>query len=139
MKTVFFNTIGIISFGLGILGIFLPLLPTTCFMILSAWAFARSSPTFHAWLYYKSPFAESIQNWQQHRIVPVKVKWMATSSIIVSYIITLMLVENIYILSGVGICLLGVVLYLLSKPSGAKINVQAVTDQPFAELHQQAV
>lgn len=127
MKTVFFNIIGVISFGLGILGIFLPLLPTTCFMILSAWAFAKSSPIFHAWLYYKSPFSESIQNWQQHRVIPSRVKWIASASISVSYTITVMLVENIYILSGIGIGLLGLIFYLLSKPSKPISDTQAVT------------
>jgi uncharacterized membrane protein YbaN (DUF454 family) len=103
--------------------------------LLASWAFAKSSPAFHAWLYYKSPFSQSIQDWQQHRVIPSRVKWIATLSITMSYSLTVMLVENIYILSGVGIGLLGLISYLLTKPS----EVQMVTYQQLPELHQQVV
>lgn len=117
MRKIIFNLIGSVSLGIGILGVFLPLLPSTCFILLSTWAFAKSSPTFHAWLYYQSPFAQSIQQWHQHRVIPTRVKWIATCSIIMSYSLTVVLIENVYIVSGVGIGLVCLIIYLLSKPS----------------------
>ncbi|MFP4003575.1 MAG: DUF454 family protein, partial [Alphaproteobacteria bacterium] len=49
MRAVWF-TAGLIALGLGILGVALPLLPTTPFVLLAAFAFARSSDSWHAWL-----------------------------------------------------------------------------------------
>lgn len=135
MKKIIYKTIGAVSLSLGVIGAFLPLLPSTCFILLATWAFSRSSPTFHTWLYYKSPFAASIQDWQKHRVIPTRVKWIATLSILVSYSLTLLLVENIYLLSGLGISLLGLIAYLLSKPSKARV----ITYQQSPVLHQQAV
>ncbi|QMU61999.1 MAG: DUF454 family protein [Gammaproteobacteria bacterium] len=135
MKKIIYNTIGAASLSLGIVGAFLPLLPTTCFVLLATWAFAKSSPSIHAWLYYKSPFARSIQEWQEHRVIPTKVKWIATSSIVASYSLTLLFVENIYVLCGVGVGLLCLIAYLLSKPG----NIQVVTYRQLPELHQPVI
>ena len=134
MKKYFYNIIGGISLGLGGAGVFLPLLPTTCFILLASWAFAKSSPKFHNWLNYRSPFAKSIQDWQQHQVIPTKVKCIARSSIAVSYSVTFLLVDNIFVLSSVGIGLLGLVAYLFSKPG----EVQETTYQQLPLLHQQA-
>ena len=135
MKKVIYNTIGGVSLSLGIVGVFLPLLPSTCFILLATWAFAKSSPRFYAWLYYKSPFAQSIQDWQQFKVIPTRIKWIAVISITASYSITILLVDNIYVLYGVGIGLLGLVAYLLSKPS----EVQNITCQQISELHQPVI
>jgi len=132
MKKIIYNTIGGVSLSLGIVGAFLPLLPSTCFVLLASWAFTKSSPTFHAWLYYKSPFAKSIQDWQQHRVIPTRVMWIAAASITASYSITVILVENTYVLFAVGIGLLSLLAYLFSKPG----QVQHVTYQQTPGLHQ---
>jgi uncharacterized membrane protein YbaN (DUF454 family) len=134
MKKIIYNTIGGVSLSLGIVGAFLPLLPSTCFILLSTWAFAKSSPRFYAWLYYKSPFAQSIQDWQQNQAIPTRVKWIAAISMATSYSITV-LVDNIYVLSGVEIGLLCLTAYLLSKPN----REQEFTYQQTSELHQPAI
>lgn len=131
MKKIIYNTIGGISFSIGVVGAFVPLLPSTCFILLATWAFAKSSPKFYAWLSYKSPFAQSIQDWQQYQIVPTRVKWIAAISMATSYSITVTLVDNIYVLVGIGIGLLSLIAYLFSKPSRA----QKITYQQIPELH----
>ena len=117
MKKIIYNSIGGVSLILGMVGVFLPLIPTTCFVLLSTWAFAKSSPRLHTWLSYKSPFAQSIQNWQLHRVIPTKIKWIAATSISFSYSITLLFLDNIYVLIGLGIGMVSLLAYLFTKPS----------------------
>ncbi len=124
------------ALGLGIVGAFLPLLPSTCFMLLASWAFSKSSPAFHHWLYYKSSFSKSIQDWQQHRVIALKIKWIATASIIASYSITFIFVNNVYIVSSLGIGISVLLIYLYTKPSQQN-NLQPVIYPQSPELHQQ--
>jgi len=65
-------TIGIISLGLGGVGIILPGLPTTPFILLSSFAFLRSSETFYNWLVHSKVFGPIITQWAEHRALPSK-------------------------------------------------------------------
>lgn len=66
---------GMISFGLGVLGIFLPLLPTTPFMLLSAFLFIRSSDRLYRWLINHRLFGKYIYDYIERRSIPRRVKW----------------------------------------------------------------
>ncbi|RZA08047.1 MAG: DUF454 domain-containing protein, partial [Proteobacteria bacterium] len=63
-------TIGWISLALGILGIFLPLLPTTPFVLLAGICFAKGSPRMHAWLINHPRLGPPIKDWQERRVIP---------------------------------------------------------------------
>ncbi len=69
---------GGISLFLGILGVFLPLLPTTPFVLLTAICWARSSEKFHSWLVNHKLFGKMVTDWEAHRIIPLKAKWLST-------------------------------------------------------------
>lgn len=60
--------------GLGILGIFLPILPTTPFLLLAAACYARSSKRFYSWLLNNRWFGNYIKNYREGKGVPLKVK-----------------------------------------------------------------
>jgi uncharacterized protein len=70
---------GSISLALGLLGIPLPLLPTTPFLLLSAWFFARSSKRFYYWLIHHRHFGKAIRNYREKGGVDRKVKIWAIS------------------------------------------------------------
>ncbi len=74
----------LIAFGwlcvaLGAVGVVTPGLPTTVFIIMAAWAFARSSRRFHDWLYSHQLFGPALINWERHRVIPPKAKVLAVS------------------------------------------------------------
>ncbi len=69
MRSLYFS-LGCIAFCTGFVGVFLPLLPTTPFMIIALWSFSRSSPRFHNWLYTHQLFGPPLQQWDKFRVIP---------------------------------------------------------------------
>jgi uncharacterized membrane protein YbaN (DUF454 family) len=73
VRALFFVA-GIAALGLGIAGIFLPVLPTTPLVLLAAACFARSYRPFHEWLLAHRQFGPMIHEWQAHRSIPYRTK-----------------------------------------------------------------
>ncbi len=65
---------GTLSFGLGMLGIVLPLLPTTPFLLLAVYCYARSSEKLYFWLLNHKVFGEYIKNYREKKGIPLKLK-----------------------------------------------------------------
>ncbi len=74
--------LGFLFVALGGLGLVLPVMPTTPFLLLAAACFARSSSRFHDWLLNIHVFGPLIRNWQKTRSIPRKTKLVAILSII---------------------------------------------------------
>lgn len=93
MQRILLLSLGWLAIVLGTLGIVLPLLPTTPFVLLAAWCFARSSPRFHHWLLWRSPFGRYLRHWQRHRAMPPGAKGRAIVLIIITFAFSLWLVK----------------------------------------------
>lgn len=78
--------VGWISLGLGILGIFLPLLPTTPFVLLAASCFSKSSPRLHSRLLNQPLLGPVIQNWEREGSISQNAKGTATVLMIVPFV-----------------------------------------------------
>ena len=63
--------------GLGVLGAFLPVLPTTPFMLLAAACYARASTRFYNGLLNNRLFGPTVREWRRHRSIPYRTKWTA--------------------------------------------------------------
>jgi len=59
---------------IGVIGIFLPILPTTPFMLLAAWCYARSSSRFYNWIMNNKVFGPIIWEWRKYRSIPRRAK-----------------------------------------------------------------
>ncbi|MDT8386840.1 MAG: YbaN family protein [Thiogranum sp.] len=81
----FYLLLGWSFFGLGAVGVVLPVLPTTPFMLIALWAFARSSKRFHDWLYTHRVFGPPLDQWRTHRIIPVKAKIFTLVTMFLSF------------------------------------------------------
>ena len=87
----FWLLLGLTSLALGVIGIVLPLLPTTPFLLLSAFCFARSSDRLHGWLVTHRLFGPMIDNWHRHRAIARSAKMAATAACAVVFALSLVL------------------------------------------------
>lgn len=79
MKNAVLWLLGAVSLVLGVLGMFLPVLPTTPFVLLTAALWANASPRFHAWLLDSRYFGKIVRNWEEKRAIPRRAKYLSWS------------------------------------------------------------
>lgn len=92
MKRSFLIIVGSLSFGLGVLGIFLPLLPTTPLLLLAAACYVRSSDRLYHWLITHKRFGPYIKNYREGKGIPLKAKVIGVSLLWLSMSFTILFV-----------------------------------------------
>ena len=75
MKNFLYKSLGIFCVGLAYIGFVTPGIPFSIFLVIAAWAFARSSPAWEAWLYNHPLFGKFLTGWTTKRIFPTKGKY----------------------------------------------------------------
>lgn len=97
--------LGFLSFGIGVVGMFVPLLPTTEFIMLAAFLFAKSSPRFHAWLLGTKVYRTYVEPFLHRRGAPMRVKtrMAATSALVLG--VSAILLRRWYVWIALGLCL----------------------------------
>ncbi|MCB1856250.1 MAG: YbaN family protein [Pseudomonadales bacterium] len=84
MRRSVYKPLGFLFLALGLAGAVLPILPSTPFVLLAAWFFARSSPRWHAWLLASELFGPMIRNWENNRCLSCRTKVVALVSMLVA-------------------------------------------------------
>ncbi|MGB0659451.1 MAG: YbaN family protein [Mangrovicoccus sp.] len=107
---------GILTMGLGLLGAILPLLPTVPFFLLATFCFARSSPRLHEWLITHPTYGGHIRAWQSSGAIRPAAKRVATLSIGVAFLISVILGVGPKILVIQALVLGAVLVFLWTRP-----------------------
>lgn len=111
---------GLVSLACGIIGAVLPLIPTTPFVLLSAYAFARSSPRMHCWLTNHRVFGPLIENWHLHGAISRRTKTISIIVMVLAPILTFIIGAPVWAIGAQIVVLCGAAAFVLSRPSGAK-------------------
>jgi hypothetical protein len=119
MPRAFYMALGWAFVGIGFVGIFLPLLPTTVFIILAAACFARSSPRLEAWLVNHPRFGPALRAWRADRSMTTRHKALAVGAMCASIGATVILARGMPV--AVRAALLAVAAavsaYILTRPT----------------------
>ena len=127
---VLWIALGWTSVGLGVVGTFLPLLPTTPFLLLAAFAFSRGSETLHDWLMTHPSLGPPIHDWHQHRAVSRRVKVVATFSIIAIFALAVLLAAPAWALITQATVWTFVLLFLWTRHERPDANTLTTDDEP---------
>jgi uncharacterized protein len=116
-RRLIFFVCGLLSLVTGIVGIFLPLLPTTPLVILAAWCFSKSSERFLYWLHRHQVFGPLIRDWEERGAIPLGAKALSTSMISLSIAWIWFSVKFFWVKVFVTLFLLAVVAYIVTRPN----------------------
>nr|WP_232230284.1 YbaN family protein [Halomonas sp. 1513] len=110
------------SFALGVIGVFVPLMPTTCFMLLAVWAASRGSPRFAQWIREHPRFGPSVVAWECERAIPRRAKGIAVVMLAFSVVVLLLTVPSpiikLTLVAGLGL----LALWIVTRPAPGHLS-----------------
>ena len=107
---------GIVCAAIGALGLVLPLLPATPFVLLAAICFARSSRRLHNWITDHQWFGPLIEDWQRNGSIARPTKLLALATLVATPVITLLIGAPLLVVLMQIVVLAGVGLWIWSRP-----------------------
>lgn len=108
---------GYVAVALGVIGIWLPLMPTTVFLLIAAYCFSRSSERLHTWLMTHNTFGPPIHVWQRHGAIAPKAKFLAVLLMIFSVVLGYFVSMPDYAFAVQIVILIAVAVFILSRPN----------------------
>ncbi len=113
-----YRVLGLLALLLGLIGALLPVMPTTPFVLLAGFFFARGSPRLHRWLLDNRMMGPMIRDWQNHGVIRPRAKLMATALILplCGYSLVFVALPLWVRLALPAICA-GVLCFIWSRPS----------------------
>jgi uncharacterized membrane protein YbaN (DUF454 family) len=116
-NSIFYLLLAYLCVGLGVVGAFLPILPTTPFLLVAAWAASRGSPKLHRWLYEHPRFGSALIAWEEKRAVSTAAKWTACIFMSLSWGIMYWQTETLIVPVMTAVLFVCVGTFLVTRPT----------------------
>jgi uncharacterized membrane protein YbaN (DUF454 family) len=100
IKKYLFLSLGFVTTALGVVGLFVPLMPTTCFLIVAVWSFSRSNPALSQKILQHPQFGPTIENWMENKSISGKAKCKISMSIVIGFSISFLVMAPSLTLSA---------------------------------------
>lgn len=110
-------TVGWVCTGLGILGAFLPVMPTTPFLLVALWAFSKSSPRLQKWLFDHPRYGKTLRDWHVHRAIRRDIKVIAVTAMAASVVMVNWMTDSMVAIFLHASLVTITALFILSRPS----------------------
>ena len=121
-RGVYFS-VGAVSVALGVIGIFVPLWPTTCFLLLAGWCFARSSVRAERWLHENRLFGRYLSDYRQHGMISSRVRATSVATLWVFIVISgILLASRLWAVALLLLVAIAITVHLYSLPTEARVN-----------------
>ncbi|SNY93321.1 hypothetical protein SAMN04515647_3615 [Cohaesibacter sp. ES.047] len=121
LKRPFFLALGLLLCAVGVVGAFLPLLPSTIFFIMAVYFFGRSSPKLEAWVLDHPIFGPPVIAWTEHKAIPRKAKLLAFAGMAFGFAMFIYLTRpDTLLLAGVALFFIASAAYVGTRPEGPK-------------------
>lgn len=92
---VFYGLLGLLFFGIGAIGVVIPILPTTPFLLIATFFFARSSKRFNNWFLATRLYRRHLDSFLKNRSMPLKTKWSILLPVSAMLVLTFVLMNNL--------------------------------------------
>ena len=116
-KRILYLSFAYLCVALGVVGAFLPVLPTTPFILLAAWAAPKGSPALHRWLYEHPRFGPPLIAWEQKGAVSRPAKWTACTLMTASWVIMYVQTSTWIVPAITGAIFVAVGAFLITRPA----------------------
>jgi uncharacterized membrane protein YbaN (DUF454 family) len=117
LRRAFYIGAGTLSLGLGIIGAFLPIMPTTVFVLIAAACYARGSDRLHGYLLAHRIFGPVIHDWRQYRAIPERARWVAIATIVVTMSTSALVVDVAWVRVLLALIAVSLITFLVSLSS----------------------
>lgn len=116
-RQLFYRALAIMATGLGMVGVVLPLLPTTPFLIVAVWAAGKSSPRLELWLLEHPQFGPLLKGWRERGAIPVFAKYLAGLMLTSSWLVLWLLNMKTEVLIFLAVFFSALLTYIISRPN----------------------
>jgi len=120
-----FLAIGWVFTGLGFVGVVLPLLPTTPFLLVAVWAFSKSSPKLRRWLFAHPRFGHHLRNWFDQGAISRQAKIVSITFMTLSVGFSLLLSESLYLTISLGVIMVATATFILTRPTPEAVAIKS--------------
>ncbi len=116
---IFYLALGVVCVVLGCIGIVVPGLPTTPFLLVAVWAFAKSSARLHTWLLNHKILGRYVRDWESHQVIPVSAKILSGTFMTLTVVMCYLHSQNHLWPTLLAFILAAVFVYVVTRPSRA--------------------